>query len=161
MKAKRLRRTLDIAVYAPYYILKRVWIQLTILFSMFLIGALIFMYYQGLDFLTALLGSISTITTIGIYAPNIVTMVSTEKVLLIFVFIIAVGSAASLLQVTVSATIKKGLMTEELSQKLAKRMENHVIVVGYMFLGKYVVESISHSNSNTSLSPETRASSTF
>jgi voltage-gated potassium channel len=142
MEARRLRRSLAVAVYAPYYILRQIWIQLTILASMFLIGALVFMYFQGLDFLTALLGSISTITTIGIYAPNIVAMPDVEKFILIFVFIISVGSAASLLQATVSATIKKGLMTEELSRRLAKRMENHVIVVGYKFLGKYVVESL-------------------
>jgi hypothetical protein len=40
------------------------------------------MTYQQLNPLTAFLGSVSTITTIGIRAPNIVTMPSIEKGLL-------------------------------------------------------------------------------
>jgi hypothetical protein len=36
-----------------------------------LFGAAIFNHYQGLNWLTALLGSVSTVTTIGLYAPNI------------------------------------------------------------------------------------------
>jgi voltage-gated potassium channel len=139
---KKVRRRLALAFYAPYYLLKRVRFQLMILGSMFLIGALLFMWYQDLDFLTALLGSVSTITTIGIYAPNIVLMDPVEKALLIVVFIVAVGSAASLLQSTVSVALKRGIMSTELAQRIAKGMERHVIVVGYKFLGKYMVENL-------------------
>jgi voltage-gated potassium channel len=140
--AKKLRRKLELGVYTPYYVLKQVRTQLILLGSMFLIGAFIFMWYQGLDFLTAILGSVSTITTIGIYAPNIALMDNVEKLLLIIVFIVSVGLAASVLQGTVSAAIKRGLLTDELIRRMAKGMEDHVIVVGYKFLGKYVVESL-------------------
>jgi voltage-gated potassium channel Kch len=56
--------------------------------------------------------------------------------------VVAVGSAASLLQGTVSTAVKRGLLTDELVRRMAKDMQNHVIVVGYKFLGKYVVENL-------------------
>lgn len=139
---RRLRDLLDLLVYTPFYIAKSVWIQLSILGSMFVFGALIFMYYQGLDLLTALLGAVSTITTIGIYNPGILTMPAFEKALLIAVFILSVGSAASLVQGTFTAALKSDLRTEILTMRRARRMKNHVIVVGYKFLGKYVVDDL-------------------
>ncbi|VVB86853.1 Calcium-gated potassium channel MthK [uncultured archaeon] len=137
-----LEDSLDFLIYAPYSVLRHIWIQLLIITMMFGLGTLIFMHYQGLDFLTALVGSVSTITTIGIYAPNLVTMPASEKAWLIFIFIVSVGSAASIVQGTVSAAVKKEFLTEEITLKKAKRMENHVIVMGYKFLGKYIVENL-------------------
>ena len=130
------------AVYAPYYVLRKIRVQLILLGVMFVVGAIIFMWYQGLDFLTALLGSVSTITTIGIYAPNIVPMDIGEKLLLTILFIVSVGIAANYLQGTLTSAVKSGLMTDDLARRIARRMQNHVIVVGYKFLGKYVVESL-------------------
>ncbi|MDG6908425.1 MAG: NAD-binding protein [Nitrososphaerota archaeon] len=95
-----------------------------------------------MDPLTAFLGSVSTITTIGIYAPNIQSMPNIEKALLVVVFIVSVGSDASLVQGTVSATVKKELLTEELASRKAHRMKDHTIVMGYAFLGKYVVNGL-------------------
>lgn len=114
---------------------------------MFLLGALIFIRYQRLDPLSALLGAVSTITTIGLYTPNIVTMPALEKVLLIAGIIVSVGSAASLLQATFAAAMKRELLTEVLVTRKVNRMKNHVIVVGYKFLGKYVVEGLKSLNS--------------
>jgi voltage-gated potassium channel len=142
LAAKKVTSTVERTIYAPYYVLKKLRVQLMLLGVMFVIGAVIFMWYQGLDFLSALLGSVSTITTIGIYAPNIVLMDNVEKIVLVIVFIVSVGIAASYLQGTIAATIKSGLMTDDLVRRMARRMENHVIVVGYKFLGKYVVESL-------------------
>jgi voltage-gated potassium channel len=139
---KTLRDFLDLVVYTPFYIVKSVWIQLSVLASMFVFGALIFMYYQGLDLLTALLGSVSTITTIGIYNPGILSMPPVEKALLIVVFITSVGSAASLVQGTFTVALKSELRNETLTARRARRMKNHVIVVGYKFLGKYVVDDL-------------------
>jgi voltage-gated potassium channel len=137
-----LRDWLDFAFYAPFSVVRHIWIQVILLLAMFGSGTLIFMTYQHLDPLTAFLGSVSTITTIGIYAPNIVTMPSIEKGLLVVVFIVSVGSAASLVQGTVAATVKKELLVEELAERKAQRMQDHVIVMGYDFLGKYVVKGL-------------------
>ena len=104
---KTFRDFLDLVVYSPFYIVKAIWIQLILLGSMFALGALIFMHYQGLDPLSALLGAVSTITTIGLYAPNIVIMPVLEKVLLIVGIIVSVGSAASLLQATFTVAYEK------------------------------------------------------
>lgn len=138
----RFRDWFDFALYAPFSILRHIWIQVLLLFAMFGSGTLIFMHYQGLTPLTAFLGSVSTITTIGIYAPNILTMPNMEKALLVVVFIVSVGSAASLVQGTVSATVKKELLTEELAKRKAHRMKDHIVVMGYAFLGKYVVSGL-------------------
>ena len=79
-------------------------------------GAAIFWHYQGLDWLTALLGSVSTVTTIGLYAPNIVSMPQTEKILLIIVIIVSVGSAASLVQALVSSITRKVMFSLNLTE---------------------------------------------
>ncbi len=131
---KTLRDFLDLVVYSPFYVIKAIWIQLIVLASMFVLGALIFIHYQGLDPLSALLGAVSTITTIGLYAPNIVIMPALEKVLLIAGIIVSVGSAASLLQATFTAAMKRELLTQTLATRKINRMKNHVIVVGYKFL---------------------------
>jgi Trk K+ transport system NAD-binding subunit len=139
LTGRRLRRRLEIAVYAPYYILKQLRGRLILLGSMFLINALIFMWYQRLDFMTALLGAVSTITTIGLYAPSIQGMNGLEQGMLIIVILVSVGLAATLVQGLLSATISAGYQTDELVRRMAKGMEKHVIVIGYKFLGKYVV----------------------
>lgn len=139
---KRYEGSLRTIGYRPFFILKHIWIQLLILIFMFLICAYVFQYYQGLDWLTALLASVSTITTIGIYAPNIVNMAGTEKISLIIIFIVAVGSAASLLQGTLSAVLSKEGYVEEIDEVKAQKMREHVIVMGYSFMGKYVTENL-------------------
>jgi len=122
--------------------IKHIWIQIVLLLSMFASGAVIFAVFQKLDSLSALLASVSTITTIGIYAPNIVLMANTEKILLIIVFLVSVGSAASLVQGTVSQAMSKQILSEELSEKKIKRLKGHVIVAGYKFIGKYVTHKL-------------------
>ena len=126
----------------PYLVLKRVWVQLLIIALMFVFGAAIFNHYQGLDWLTALLGSVSTITTIGLYSPNIITMPNPEKILLIIIIIASVGSAASLLQTLVSTVTKKEFFMRQIDEVRVSTMSNHIIVMGYSFLGKYVAEKL-------------------
>jgi voltage-gated potassium channel len=109
---------------------------------MFGFGTLIFMYYQGLPPLTAFLGSVSTITTIGIYAPDITHMVASEQILLIITFIVSVGLAASIVQSTVTTAMSRELLREQLVNKRIGRLRGHVIVAGYSYLGKYVVEAL-------------------
>jgi hypothetical protein len=65
------------------------------------------MWYQHLDFLTALLGAISTITTIGLYAPSIMTMNPVEDFLLIIVIMIGEVSAVLVLVETVLAIVQR------------------------------------------------------
>ena len=139
---RTLKRTSLVLAYGPLIILQRIWVQLLIISIMFIFGAAIFTHYQGLSWLTALLGSVSTITTIGIYSPDIVTMPNAEKILLIIVIIASVGSAASLLQSLVSSVTKKEFFMNQVDRIKLSTMSNHVIVMGYSFLGKYVAEKL-------------------
>lgn len=116
--------------------------QLIVITLMFFFGAAIFKYYEGLDWLTALLGSVSTITTIGLYAPNIIIMPGPEKIFLIIVIIVSVGSAASLVQTLVSTITSKEFIVNEIDAIKVSTMSNHIIVIGYSFLGKYVAEKL-------------------
>ncbi len=132
-------------MYAPAYLLKAIYRQLIILAGMFALGAWVFMFYERLDFLTALLGSVSTITTIGLYVPgngNISAVPTNEKILLIVMIIVSVGAAASLLQGTVNAVVNGDLARGEAERSLIKRMKNHVIVFGYAYLGRYVADKL-------------------
>jgi voltage-gated potassium channel len=139
---RTLKRTSLVLAYGPLIILQRIWVQLLIISIMFVFGAAIFNHYQGLNWLTSLLGSVSTITTIGIYSPDIVTMPNPEKILLIIVIIASVGSAASLLQSLVSSVTKKEFFMNQVDRIKLSTMSNHVIVMGYSFLGKYVAEKL-------------------
>ena len=139
---RTLKRLLGVSIYGPYLLMRRIWVQLILIAIMFFLGAAIFRYYQGLDWLTALLGSVSTVTTIGLYAPNIISMPNTEKIFLIIVIIVSVGSAASLVQALVSSITRKEFFMQQLDEIKVSAMNNHIIVMGYSFLGKYVAEKL-------------------
>jgi voltage-gated potassium channel len=139
---RTFKRICLVIAYGLIIILGRIWVQLLVIVLMFVFGAAIFNHYQGLDWLTALLGSVSTITTIGLYSPNITIMPSPEKILLIIVIIASVGSAASLLQSLVSTVTKKEFFMNQIDKIKVSTMSNHIIVMGYSFLGKYVAEKL-------------------
>jgi voltage-gated potassium channel len=132
-------------MYAPIVFLKALYRQLILLASMFGLGAWIFMYFDRLPFLTALLASVSTITTIGLYVPqngNFLKIPPTEEVLLIAMVIVSVGAAASLLQATVSTVVDGNLARGEAERSLVKKMKGHVIIFGYAHLGRYVADKL-------------------
>jgi len=139
---RAIERILLLVASGPYVVLKRVWVQLFIIALMFFVGAAVFHHFQGLDWLTALLGSVSTITTIGLYSPNIIIMANPEKILLIIIIVASVGSAASLLQTLISTVTKKEFFMSRLDGVRVSTMSNHIIVMGYSFLGKYVAEKL-------------------
>jgi voltage-gated potassium channel len=125
---------------------RSVYKQLILLAAMFAAGAAIFSYYEHLRPLNALLASVSTITTIGLYVPNggnFQTLNATEAELLIVLIIVSVGAAASLLQGTVSSVVNGDLARGEAERRLIHRMKGHVIVFGYAHLGRYVADKLS------------------
>ncbi|HZW58328.1 MAG TPA: hypothetical protein VFF30_18720 [Nitrososphaerales archaeon] len=144
--SSKLKDFADVLFYGPLSIIRHIWIQIILLMFMLGFGTIVFIHYQHLDHLTAFLGSVSTITTIGIYAPNIVGMTASEQILLIITFIVSVGLAASIVQSTITTAMKKGLLREQLVKKKIGRLEGHVIVAGYSYLGKYVTEWLEHLN---------------
>lgn len=149
LRLRRQSRKLGFLLYAAFYgplvFVRTTYRQLALLSAMFLVGAAIFAHYNGLSPIPAFLASVSTITTIGLYAPNggdFVTINRTEAVLLIFMILVSVGSAASLLQATVGAYLGGDLAKGKAEEKMIGRLKKHVVVFGYGKTGKYVVEKL-------------------
>jgi voltage-gated potassium channel len=136
----RLNDLADMILYGPLSVVRHIWIQIVLLVLMLGFGTAIFYYYQHLGPLTAFLGSVSTITTIGIYAPNIIGMASSEQVLLAITFIVSVGLAASIVQGILTAVISKETLRERSVARKIAYAKGHVIVAGYNYLGKYAAE---------------------
>jgi hypothetical protein len=92
---------------------------------MFVFGAFIFAQYDHLPSLDALLASISTITTIGLYVPNggnFLTLNRTEAALLIIMIIISVGAGASIVQSTVNSVVNGDMAKNEADKRLISRL---------------------------------------
>jgi len=129
-------------VLQPYSIFRHVWRQMTLLIGMIAFGAFIFMYYQALGPLSSIVASVSTISTIGFYAPPLGSMPSLEKVLLILIMLVSVGSAASMVQGVVTSVVKRELWTEDLDKMRIERMDDHIIVLGYSQIGRYIAQRL-------------------
>ena len=112
---------------------------------MFVGGAAIFSHYDHLPFVNALLASVSTITTIGLFVPNggnFFTINQTESVLLIILIIISVGAGASIVQSSVNTIVNGNLAKDEAEKRMIKRLKKHAIVFGYSHLGRYVSQKL-------------------
>jgi voltage-gated potassium channel len=112
---------------------------------MFLFGAVIFAAYEHLPPLDAMLASVSTITTIGLYVPNggdFLTLNRTEAGLLILMIIISVGAGASIVQSTVNSVVNGEMAKGEADKRLIARLKNHVIIYGYTHMGRYVADKL-------------------
>ena len=133
-------------LFQPYSVLKHIWKQLLLLSAMIFFGAIVFMTFQALDPLSALVASVSTISTIGFYAPPLTTMPDLEKALLIIIMIVSVGSAASLVQGIVTSVVKKELWAEDIDKIRIQRMKDHVIVIGYTQIGRFVAQRLIEMN---------------
>ncbi|HEV2449381.1 MAG TPA: NAD-binding protein [Thermoplasmata archaeon] len=132
-------------LYAPASLVRTIYQELLVLVGMFAIGGLVFAHYEGLPPLDALLASICTITTIGLYVPNggnFVTLNHTEALLLIILIIVSVGAAASLLQDTVSSVVNGDRARGAAGRSPIRRLKGHVIVFGYAHLGRYVADKL-------------------
>jgi voltage-gated potassium channel len=112
---------------------------------MFVSGAVVLGIYNNLPPLSAMLASVSTITTIGLYVPNngnFKTIPPIETALLIAMIIVSVGAGASIVQNTVKAVATGELAKGEAEKRLMMRLKNHAIVFGYSHLGRYIAEKL-------------------
>ena len=144
-ESRRLSFILYEALYGPVVLTKAVYRQLTVLITMFIFGAFIFAEFDHLPPLDAMLASVSTITTIGLYVPNggnFLTLNRTEATLLIIMIIISVGAGASIVQSTVNSVVNGDLAKSEADKRLISRLKNHVIIYGYTHMGRYVASKL-------------------
>lgn len=144
-ESQRLGFIMYEALYGPIVFVKAVYRQLLLLLAMFVIGAIIFAYFDGLPMLDAFLASVSTITTIGLYVPNhgdFYSMNRIEASLLIIMIVVSVGAGASILQSTMNTVLNGELARGEAEKKMIGKLKSHVIVFGYSHVGKYVIEKL-------------------
>jgi len=133
------------AFYRPIMFLRVVHRQLLVLLAMFVWGALIFVHFEQLPFFDALLASVSTITTIGLYVPNggnFLTLNRTEAGLLIVMIIVSVGAGASIVQDMVSSVVSGELAKGEAEKHLISKLSGHIIVYGFTHMGRYVADKL-------------------
>jgi voltage-gated potassium channel len=135
---------LDLLLYGPLAILRHIKLQLLLIAVMFGFGTVVFMHYQHLSPLAAFTGSVSTITTIGLYAPNITTMPPIEQIIMVVIFIVSVGLAASLVQSIVTTAVSREILREQLALKRISRLSGHVIVAGQGALCDYTSKWLSN-----------------
>jgi len=144
-ESRRLSFILYEAFYGPIVLIRNVFRQLIVLGIMFIYGGFIFAIYEHLPPLDALLASVSTITTIGLYVPNggnFLTLNRSEATLLIIMIIISVGAGASVLQSTVNSVVNGDMAKSEADKRLVARLKNHVIIYGYTHMGRYVADKL-------------------
>jgi len=133
------------ALYGPSVFLRAIYRQIILLAIMFVWGTVIYSYFDHLPILGALLAAVSTVTTLGFYSPNdnnLFTMHWAESVLLIIMIVISVGAVASILQSSVNTIAKGDLAKGQAGKKLINKLRQHVIVLGYTYLGIYVTEKL-------------------
>jgi len=88
-------------LYGPWIYMRAIHRQLLMLLSLFIIGTLIFGSFEQLPPLVALFASVSTVTIIGLFAPNngnFTTMNKTEGILTMALILASVTSGASVIQ---------------------------------------------------------------
>jgi len=143
-ESRKLSFTLYRLFYGPVAFIRLGYRQLLILLAMFIFGTILYAYYDGLSALIALFASVSTVTIIGLYAPNngnFTTMKSGEAILVMVLILVSITSGASLFQSTVSmASSERGRV--DAKNRLIKRLKNHIIVYGYSHMGKYITEQL-------------------
>ena len=149
MKNKRQSRKFGFilfrVIYEPMLYLRAVYRQLLVLLLLFILGTFIFGYFDQLPPLVALFASVSTVTIIGLYAPNngnFTTMNKTEGILVMGLILASVTAGASVIQGLVSVAANKEMVRGKLTKRLIANLKGHIVVYGYNHMGKYVTDKL-------------------
>ena len=115
---------------APYSVLRRIYPQLVTLSIVVYVIALVFVYYQKLDWISAIYAAVNVITTVGLYAPDIHTMPSEEKLFLTILILFTVGLFASMVQTLISTLVNRNTWIDARARWRGKHMINHIVLIG-------------------------------
>ncbi|AWR96724.1 potassium transporter TrkA [Acidianus sulfidivorans JP7] len=115
---------------APYSVIRKIFPQLFMLGIAVYVNSLVFMIYQHLDFISALYAGVNVVTTVGLYAPNINQLSSTEKIILIITMIFAVGLYTSILQSVVTTVVNRSTWIDAKARWRGSHMHDHTILIG-------------------------------
>ncbi len=124
---------------APYSVLRKIFPQIFLLGLIVYANSLIFVYFQHLDWISAVYAGINVVTTVGLYAPNINQMPGTEKLFLTITIIFAVGLYASMVQSIVSTVVKRSTWLDAKARWRGTHMRSHTVVIGK---GEVIVSSV-------------------
>ncbi|WP_420856782.1 potassium channel family protein [Sulfuracidifex metallicus] len=115
---------------APYSIFRKVFPQVVLLGVAVYVNAFVFMTFQHLDLLSAIYAGVNVVTTVGLYAPPLSQMPSTEKVILILTIIFAVGLYTSIIQSLVSTVVRRDSWADARARWRGSHMRQHTVVIG-------------------------------
>jgi len=115
---------------APYSVLRKIYPQLAILSIVVYVIALVFVYYQHLDWISAIYAAVNVITTVGLYAPDINTMPSNEKLFLTVLILFTVGLFASMVQSLIGTLVNKNTWIDARARWRGQHMVNHIVLIG-------------------------------
>ncbi|NON62662.1 TrkA family potassium uptake protein [Acidianus sp. RZ1] len=124
---------------APYSVLRKILLQIILLGIAVYLNALIFIVYQHLDWISAIYAGVNVITTVGLYAPNISQMPSTEKLFLILTIIFAVGLYTSIIQAIVSTVVKRSSWIDAKARWRGTHMKGHTVLIGH---GNVIISAV-------------------
>ncbi|BCU70604.1 potassium channel family protein [Stygiolobus caldivivus] len=122
-------RLLEI-IAAPYSIVRKIYPQLITLSIVVYTIALVFVYYQKLDWVSAIYAAVNVITTVGLYAPDINTMPSEEKIFLTILILFTVGLFASMVQSLIGTLVSKNTWIDARARWRGRHMINHIVLIG-------------------------------
>ncbi len=115
---------------SPYSVLRRIYPQLGMLGIVVYILSLVFVYYQHLDWISAIYAAVNVVTTVGLYAPDINTMPPQEKLFLTVIIIFSVGLFASMAQTLISTIVNRNTWIDARARWRGKHMKGHIVVIG-------------------------------
>ncbi|TRM77091.1 potassium transporter TrkA [Sulfolobus sp. B1] len=115
---------------SPYSVIRKIYLQLLMLSIVVYIIALIFVYYQHLDWISAIYAAVNVITTVGLYAPSIYSMPSQEKLFLTLSIVFSVGLFASMAQSLILTIVNRNTWIDARARWRGKHMRGHVVVLG-------------------------------
>ncbi|AWS00270.1 potassium channel family protein [Metallosphaera hakonensis] len=123
---------LDVAelLIAPYSVLRRIYVQITLLSLVVLANAAIFVTYQHLDWISAIYAGVNVVTTVGLYAPDINQMPSLEKLLLVVTIVMAVGLYTSLIQSIVNTVVSRSSWADARARWRGSHLKGHTVIIG-------------------------------
>lgn len=125
----RLRKDRVIeSLFAPYLIFNQIRLQLLSFAVLVGLSALIYHHFQHLNLVGSIYAGVSTITTIGLYAPF--PLPDQEMVLLIVLIVLSVGLVASTVQVMMTTIVRREIWVAAENRWRARHLKKHTVVCG-------------------------------
>lgn len=115
-------------LYVPYLIARHIRAQLGLFVVLVGVAALVYGHFQHLNPVASVYAGVSTITTIGLYAPY--PLPDQEMVILIVLIVLSVGILASTVQTMMGTIANREVWVTAKSRWAASQMRNHTVVCG-------------------------------